>query len=471
MGNDESGIFERVLQFADIMIAEGTDQYGPVHSPMFASVLRTANRRIPTERPPDILGQRTGDRSYGGGNLLHDIPLLGTFYALGALPGCAHFAEAADRYLDWFLANCPNPITGLFPWGEHTYWHFVYEREWAEANFGIGDHIHDHLRQAPVWFWEKAWGFAPQRVLDFANGLQWHIVDEESFEYIRHAYINRQARHQPGGRSCDFPRHGGFYLLDWVFAYVKSGQRHFLDWAERMDRYHQEHMDPRFQALLIETRTNNPAFERFTGSQQISLALSLLEAADLLESVPATAERFRQHATLYIDGYLRMPHRPDEGLFAGATDRRDNTLREPHRVWGSLYGDWPLAYIGLICTGLHRQTGRSDILEIAARMAEPIQGTPFPAEGNVPAMDLGLSLALAVDLFDLTGEARYQEQARQHAGTALDQYAVNGLFRGATRHGAYDSQMGVAYLIHALARFGTMERPGSCPIPPDYSAR
>jgi hypothetical protein len=471
MEHAEGRLIELVTRFGDIMIEEGTDQYGPVHSPMFASVLRTASRRIPSERPPDIPGQRTGDRSYGGGNLLHDIPLLGTFYALGRLPGGARFTEASDRYLRWFLENGPNPVTGLFPWGEHTYWHFVYEREWAEAEFGIGDHIHDHLRQAPVWFWEKAWELAPQRVIDFANGLQWHIVDEESFEYIRHAYINRQARHRPGARSCDFPRHGGFYLLDWVFAYVKSGQRHFLDWAERMDRYHQDHMDPRFQALLIETRTNNPAFERFTGSQQLSLALSLLEATTLLESAPEVADRFRQHAHLYIDGYLRMPHRPAEGLFAGATDRKDNRLAETPRPWGSLYGDWPLAYVGLICTGLHRQTARNDILEIAAAMADTVRRAPFPEQGCIPALDLGLAIGLAVDLFDLTGEPRYRDQALQHAETALQRYWVNGLFRGATHHGAYDSQMGVAYLVHALARLGTMERPGSCPIPPDYTAR
>ena len=68
-------------------------------------------------------------------------------------------------------------------------------------------------------------------------------------------------------------------------------------------------------------------------------------------------------------------------------------------------------------------------------------------------------------------EERFREHARQHAEIAAQRYWVNNLFRGATNHGAYDSQMGVAYLVHALARLGTLERAGSSPIPPDYTAR
>src|SRR5690348_13447560 len=111
---------------------------------MLASVLRLATRAMPVVRPPEIPGQRPEDRSYGGGNLLHDLPLLGCLYDLSRILGVPRYGEAADRYLQWFLENCPNPSTGLFPWGEHTYWHFVYEREWSEFAFGLGDHPHDH---------------------------------------------------------------------------------------------------------------------------------------------------------------------------------------------------------------------------------------------------------------------------------------------------------------------------------------
>ncbi len=467
----EGQLLEIVTACGDLLIEQGRDRYGPVRSPLFASVLSVAGRQIPMSRPPDIPGQRPGDRAYGGGNLLHDLPLLGLFYALGRRPGYERFAEAADAYLRWFLDNCPNPATGLFPWGEHTYWHFFYEREWSEYDFGVGDHLHDHLRQAPVWFWERVWALAPRRVLDFANGLHWHIIDEATFEYNRHAYVNRPARLTPGPRSCDFPRHGGFYILDWIFAYTRSGQRHFLDWAERMDRYHQEHMDPRFQALLIETRTNDPRFAQFSGAQQLSLAFSLLEAADLLVEDPAVAERFRRHAGLYIDGYLRMPHRPAEGVFASATDRRDNTFRAAHRVWGSVYGGGALASVGLICAGLRRLTGRADLLDLAAAAAATLRRTPFPGDTPVPAIDLGLAVGLATDLFDLTGSPEFLEQARHHAGAALRHYWADGLFRGAANHPAYDSQMGVAYLIQALARLGLLEAGEDGALPADYTAR
>ena len=119
---------DAVVACCDLLIEQGTDRYGPVHSPQVASVLRLATRAMPVVRPPEIAGQRPEDRGYGGGNLLHDLPLLGCWYDLGRVLGLPRFAEAADGYLQWFLDNCPNPVTGLFPWGEHTFWHFVYER-------------------------------------------------------------------------------------------------------------------------------------------------------------------------------------------------------------------------------------------------------------------------------------------------------------------------------------------------------
>ena len=158
-------------------------------------------------------------------------------------------------------------------------------------------------------------------------------------------------------------------------------------------------------------------------------------------------------------------------MFAYATATEDNSLREAQRVWGGVYGEWPLAYVGLMCTGMHRLTGRSDLLELAAAMAQTLRRVPFPEDQAVPALDLGLAIGLAVDLFDLTGDPAYLGDARQYAAIAMRRYWHDGLFRGAAGHGAYDSQMGVAYLLQALLRLGTLGRSGACRVPADYTAR
>ena len=48
-------------------------------------------------------------------------------------------------------------------------------------------------------------------------------------------------------------------------------------------------------------------------------------------------------------------------------------------------------------------------------------------------------------------------------GTGLDGW-------GMARHGAYDAQLGVAYLLQALLHLGTVQRFGACRAA-DYTAR
>ena len=97
--------------------------------------------------------------------------------------------------------------------------------------------IHDHLRQAPLWLWEKLWQFNPRGVERFAEGLDFHWQEGRRVEYIRHANIENRTHPTPYARSCDFPRHGGFYILDWAYAWLKTGRADFLDQIRTMLDY------------------------------------------------------------------------------------------------------------------------------------------------------------------------------------------------------------------------------------------
>ena len=61
------GYLHYARSFLDTMIREGTDRYGSVHSPMFASLLDMETHRNPGDIPDNIPGQRLGDRAVRGG--------------------------------------------------------------------------------------------------------------------------------------------------------------------------------------------------------------------------------------------------------------------------------------------------------------------------------------------------------------------------------------------------------------------
>ncbi|HAA74521.1 TPA: hypothetical protein DCE37_05310, partial [Candidatus Latescibacteria bacterium] len=135
---------------------------------LIPSILDRQTGEMLDAMPPAIPGQRDGDRAHLGANLIHDQALLLTMYALAESEGRADYAEAADTYLERFATHCTNTPTGIFPWGEHAYWHLKND---AIGNSYLlrerGDDppvTHDHLRQAPLWLWEKLNGINPESV-------------------------------------------------------------------------------------------------------------------------------------------------------------------------------------------------------------------------------------------------------------------------------------------------------------------
>ena len=107
----------------------------PVHAqrsdvpPELDRVLRRALSKRPDARyqeahemlrdlPEAIPGQRDGDRSHLGSNLIHDEATLKTMVALAEGSGRRDYAEAAERYLRRFATHCTGTETGILPWGE-----------------------------------------------------------------------------------------------------------------------------------------------------------------------------------------------------------------------------------------------------------------------------------------------------------------------------------------------------------------
>ncbi len=458
---------ERLIQLAD------------PHQGLMPSMVDLDGQGMLAEAPPAIPGQRDGDRSFRGSNLVHDEATLATLYGLAKATERPHLAAAADRYLERFATHCAPTPTGLFPWGEHAFWDLdadaIGDSHRQRDPARDGSAIHDHLRAIPFWLWERLQEFNPACVQAFADGLHYHWTEGEPAEYIRHATIQTCQLHPRGARSCDFPRHGGFFICDWVFAFRTGGRQQTLDEIQKMLDYWWPRRDDR-GLLQIESRT--PADDdRFhdvnAPAQTLSLAISLLEAVPLLESdQPALAHEMRRRATAYIDAFFAAPHDLDDGIYAILSRRSTNELYQSMPIWGSVYGVWPASYVALTALLGYRHTADERLLRWARSVGERYAVEPIPDDVRAPAMDAGLGLGLLADLYELTGEARWQEAGLRLAERLVETYFQGVLPAGASGIDWYESQMGPGFLLHGLARVALLSQDReNCPLETDYTAR
>jgi hypothetical protein len=450
---------------------------------MIPSILDRRTGAMLKDLPPAIPGQRDGDRSHLGSNLIHDQALLATLYALAETEERPDFFQAADRYLTQFTSKCTNTPTGIFPWGEHAYWHL--EDDAVGNSYLLRDRsgeppvTHDHLRQAPLWLWEKIHSIRPECVYRFGQGLDGHWTEGEPVEieqeYIRHAYIETKKPYARGKRSCDFPRHGGFYIFDWAFAYAKSGRVDFADRIRRMLDYWWEMRDD-LNLLLIESRSpegDEQFYQVNAPGQTLSLGVSLMEASGLVMSQDEPlAVMMADTGRAYIDAFFRAPHDLESGTFVLLSKRGTNALRQAMPIWGSVYGVWPASYVALSCLCGYRLTKDERLLRWAEAVGKRYGEEAIPEGLAVPAMDAGLGLGLLADLYDLTGKRQWLDDGLALAGQLIETYCDRPIPRGAAGIDWYESQMGPSFLIHGLARIGLMERDGlPCVLKADYTAR
>ncbi|MBD3293295.1 MAG: hypothetical protein GF393_10245 [Armatimonadia bacterium] len=445
---------------------------------LFPSMLDRQTGEMLREAPPAIDGQRDGDRAFLGSNLMHDHPTLGLMYDLDAAGAGERYARAADRYIERFAEHCTDTVSGLFAWGEHSFWQL--EADEVGSGHWPGEPekaIHDHLHQAPVWLWQRLWEADPGCVERFAEGLDNHWTETsagEPLEYIRHAYISKVAHHPRGTRSCDFPRHGGFYILDWSFAWLQTGRNDFNNQVNTMLDYWWE---KRFDSglLAIESRTENDD-GRFIGKgsafQPISLAASLLDTADLVEDAdPDRAAVMRTRAETYLAGFLSAPHQPDARVFVNTCDLSEDDVDRGAACWGSVYGSSAAGGPAVLCLRSFKATGDGRLLDWARSVAEWYCETPFPSETAVPAADAGMALELLAGLCEVDGVERWREPGLKMAAEIAEVYCDGPLPRGAAGIGWYESQMLPGYLLHGIARMALMDEKSSCPVKIDCSYR
>jgi hypothetical protein len=450
--------------FADTMIAEGTDIYGKVHSPMFTSLIDMETHRHPGDDTPDNSpGQRYGDRSLYGGNLFQDVMLLRALDYISELTGNKKYRRAVTDYLTFFLKNCPRPETGLFPWGEHAYWNFYEEKPGSEK--------HEYLGGVPNSFWERLWKIDPEALQGEADGLLNHVTNLDNFHFDRHADI-----YQPlpiprkGGGGMDFPRHAGFYIGLWTFAYSKTSDAKYLDWSQKMIDHHWRMRHPK--SGLPPGRSGQKEAGVMTGFAE---ALNLLEAAQLLPKGEIRS-RYKKVANAYMDSVLRLPHKPAKGQLC-VSFLHNSTPEAPEEASYSApydysYGGGFTADYANLMMAAFRMTGDKRALELAQGCARYYtKHKPPPITECVYARVYASIIGLFVDLYEIGKNKRYLNQAKRYARYAIENLYHNGLFRGATNIDHYEAEMMVGNLVYNLVWLHALDKKADLKIETNYFNR
>jgi hypothetical protein len=458
------GYLHYARSFLDTMIREGTDRYGPVQSPMFTSLLDMETHRNPEDTPPNVPGQRFGDRTIHGGNLFHDVMLLRAADYLTDLTGEAKYRQAATEYLQFFVTHCRQP-TGLFPWGEHAHWDFYREAP--------GDTTHEFLGGVPAAFWQRLWDLNPEAVRGAADGLLNHVVNLESFAFDRHADIRRPLPTPRPARMgyLDFPRHGGFYIHLWTFAHAKTGDPKYLAWSEKMIDKHAKARNP-----TSGLPPGCPGRDARSASSEtvLSFSVSVLEAARFL---PAGGPRDRYETTArgFLDSILRLPHRPDKGQFLvefAADCKPEDAVGEYSKPYEYGYGGGFTADDVVLLVAAHRLTGVPRALRLAQEFAAyyAVHEPPPPTE-IVRAHVYASILGLFNDLYDRTGRPEYLQQAERYARLAIERLFHHGMFRGATAINHYEGDMMVGNLVYNLVWLHCLKEKTPIQVEPNYFNR
>ena len=450
--------------FLDTMIREGTDRYGPVHSPMFASLLDMGTHRNPDDVPGNVPGQRLGDRAIRGGNLFHDVMLLRAADRLAELTGETKYRQAATDYLKFFVEHCLQP-TGLFPWGEHAHWDFYREAP--------GHTVHEFLGGVPAPFWQRLWELRPEAVRGEADGLLNHVVNLESFAFNRHADI-RAALPDPRPRNAaylDFPRHGGFYVQLWTFLHARTGDAKYLAWSQKMI---DKHWKARSGVSGLPPACPARDLRAASSETMLSFSVSLLEAAQLLPQGEAR-NRYETVAKAFVDGILRLPHRPAEGRFLVdfAVDSRPEEAKGDYtKPYEYGYGGGFTADDAVLLAAAHRLAGDPRALRLAEAFAAYYAAhDPPPPTEIVRAHVYASILGLFNDLYDLTGRAEHLRQAERYARLAVERLFYRGLFRGATGIDHYEGDLMVGNLVYNLVWLHSVKEKTGVKVEPNYFNR
>jgi hypothetical protein len=420
IGAESSPDFLGIVRgYADAMITHGRDEYGSEKSGLFLSALDRTPLKPLTVRPSPPGGIRRGDRpgrawsAMNGANPQLDENFLRVLYALSEITKEPRYREAADHELTWFFNHTLSPKTSLLPWGEHLSWDVM-----LDVPISGGDEMmHEFAR--PWVLWERCFALVPEASRKFALGLWEHqIADHSTGAFDRHASF---FEHGPAdGR--DFPRHAGFYIGTWCYAWKHTEDETFLRAIETVLA--------RFERKRVQK----------DGSMVATIGPLECELAATMVPDPL-ASRLRQFAAKEDELILATLRKQVAGEPNSA----------PHPKWQAGYAAGTLANDAMFCLARFVQTNAAAYRELVVAIAD--QYLDARPEEDVDAWPMSFAHAISTEVaaYRFTKKAVYLEQARTFGRMAVDIFWQDKPLPRASMHtGHYETITGGDSLALAL---------------------
>lgn len=382
-------LLDIVRRYADTMIEHGQDSYGDQKSGLLLSALDRHTLKPLEMRPAPPGGIRREDRAglpwqrLTGANPQLDENLLRVLYALSEITGDNRYRESADHEIKWFFNNTQSPVTGLLPWGEHLCWDVMLDRAVSSST----ELTHEFAR--PWVLWDRSFELAPEASKRFALGLWNHqIADHNSGGFDRHAPYDK---HNPRDGK-DFPRHGGFYIHTWAYAYKHTKDETFL-----------RAIDTILSRFERKRRDKNGVMQATIGP------LDVEEAASIVPE-PLTS-RLRQFAEiedkLILEDLQKNYGRPDGSLVFKPTWQAGYSV--------GVTADW--AMFGL---ARYQQVHKKPFCDLVVAVADVYVDALPEEDVDVWPMSFAHIISAEVAAYRLTNQPVYLEQACRFARMAVE---------------------------------------------------
>ena len=432
-GADRSLFLDVVQTYADTMIEHGRDKYAPEKSGLMLSALDRTTLTPLTVRPAPPGGIRRGDRpgrpwsAMNGANPQHDQNLLRVLYTLSELTGDARYAKAADDELTWFFSHTMSPKTNLLPWGEHLSWDVIFD-----APISGGEELmHEFAR--PWVLWDRCFTLVPEASRKFALGLWEHqIADHATGGFDRHApYFE----HGPVDGK-DFPRHAGFYIGTWCYAWKQTKDEVFLRAIETLLG--------RFERKRVQ---KDGSMVATIGPLECELAATMVP-----EPLAARLRTFAAKEDALILPDLRKQVR-------GETN-------PPVPKWQAGYSASTLANQAMFCLARFEQTSEPVYRELLTAIADQYLGARPEEDVDAWPMSFAHAISAQVAAYRFTQKAVYLEQARIFARLAIEIFWQDKPLPRASMHtGHYETITGADSLALALLEVHAATRDLTVRIP------
>jgi hypothetical protein len=395
--------------YAEAMLKNGRDIYGPEKTGMFLSALDRITLAPLTNRPSPPRGvpeeRRAGAKNQPlvGANPQHDHNLLRLLYTLSELSGKGHYRAAADAELKWFLENARSTNTNLLPWGDYLSWDVMNDQPVA----GDGAKEGGHRFSRPWMLWDRCFAVAPDASKQFARALQ--------------------------NVRIDSPRDAGFYIRAWAAAYAHTKDEQFLG--------------------LIEVLLKRFEQGRETNSRTdwtLSMAIDCDGAA---HHVPETlASRLRASADREDKVFCSLPHnvKTSGGFLISLPQASDKGATASTQRWNP-DADVTTAQMGVMCVSRYDNTGKTGYRDLIFAAADAyLDSMPRDDEDAWP-LTFGHAISLEVAAWRHSANSKYMERARQLGEFALEKFwGTNALPRASLKTGHYESITGADTLALAL---------------------